>query len=147
MSSITKFEKLLNEIPKIINDIEDNEFLNKASSTKWSKQEILGHLCDSAINNHYRFVRIILTEEPISIDGYKQDEWVRVHDYQNNYNKSDLLALWIQLNKQILNIIRNAGEQDLNKQCILSDKNRVTLSWLFDDYLNHMLHHIKQIES
>lgn len=147
MSSITKFEKLLNEIPKIINDIEDNEFLNKASSTKWSKQEILGHLCDSAVNNHYRFVRIILTEEPISIDGYKQDEWVRVHDYQNNYNKSDLLALWIQLNKQILNIIRNAGEQDLNKQCILSDKNRVTLSWLFDDYLNHMLHHIKQIES
>ncbi|RAJ00926.1 DinB family protein [Paenibacillus pabuli] len=147
MSSITKFEKLLNEIPKIINDIEDNEFLNKASSTKWSKQEILGHLCDSAVNNHYRFVRIILTEEPISIDGYKQDEWVRVHDYQNNYNKSDLLALWIQLNKQILNIIRNAGEQDLNKQCILNDKNRVTLSWLFDDYLNHMLHHIKQIES
>lgn len=147
MSSITKFEKLLNEIPKIINDIEDNEFLNKASSTKWSKQEILGHLCDSAVNNHYRFVRIILTEEPISIDGYKQDEWVRVHDYQNNYNKSDLLALWTQLNKQILNIIRNAGEQDLNKQCILSDKNRVTLSWLFDDYLNHMLHHIKQIES
>lgn len=147
MSSITKFEKLLNEIPKIINDIEDNEFLNKASSTKWSKQEILGHLCDSAVNNHYRFVRIILTEEPISIDGYKQDEWVRVHDYQNNYNKSDLLALSIQLNKQILNIIRNAGEQDLNKQCILNDKNRVTLSWLFDDYLNHMLHHIKQIES
>ncbi|SDG39349.1 DinB superfamily protein [Fontibacillus panacisegetis] len=142
-----KFEKLLDEIPKLINGIDDNEFITKVSSNKWSKQEILGHLCDSAVNNHSRFVRIILTEEPISIDGYKQDEWVRIHDYQNNYSKSDLLTLWIQLNKQILNVIRNASELDFNKQCILSDKSRVTLCWLFDDYLSHMLHHIKQIKS
>lgn len=142
-----RFEELLNVVPKIINGIEDNEFFNKVSSNKWSKQEILGHLCDSAVNNHSRFVRIILTDEPISIEGYKQDEWVRIHDYQNNYSKSDLLALWIQLNKQILNIMRNASELDFNKQCILSDKSMVTLSWLVDDYINHMLHHIKQIES
>ncbi|MNO83160.1 putative metal-dependent hydrolase YfiT [compost metagenome] len=142
-----EFEKLLYEIPKLINDIDDNKFIAKVSSNKWSKQEILGHLCDSAVNNHFRFVRIILTEEPISMDGYKQDEWVRIHDYQNNYSKSDLLTLWIQLNKQILNVIRNASELDFNKQCILSDKSRVTLGWLFDDYLSHMLHHIKQIES
>ncbi|MNI84208.1 hypothetical protein D3C73_1410930 [compost metagenome] len=81
------------------------------------------------------------------MDGYKQDEWVRIHDYQNNYSKSDLLTLWIQLNKQILNVIRNASELDFNKQCILSDKSRVTLGWLFADYLSHMLHHIKQIEN
>ncbi|MCM3038786.1 DinB family protein [Paenibacillus motobuensis] len=147
MSSKMKFEELLNKVPKIINGIEDNEFFNKISSNKWSKQEILGHLCDSAVNNHSRFVRIILTDEPISIEGYKQNEWVRIHDYQNNYSKSDLLTLWIQLNKQILNIMRNASELDFNKQCILSDKSMVTLSWLVDDYINHMLHHIKQIES
>lgn len=147
MSSKMKFEELLNVVPKIINSIEDNEFFNKDSSNKWSKQEILGHLCDSAVNNHSRFVRIILTDEPISIEGYKQDEWVRIHDYQNNYSKSDLLALWTQLNKQILNIMRNASELDFKKQCILSDKSMVTLSWLVDDYINHMLHHIKQIES
>lgn len=147
MSSKMRFEELLNVVPKIINGIEDNEFFNKVSSNKWSKQEILGHLCDSAINNHSRFVRLILTDEPINIEGYKQDEWVQIHDYQNNYSKSDLLALWIQLNKQILNIMRNASELDFNKQCILSDKSMVTLSWLVDDYINHMLHHIKQIES
>lgn len=147
MSSIVEFEKLLYEIPKVINRIEDHEFMNKVSANKWSKQEILGHLCDSAVNNHSRFVRIILTDEPIRIDGYKQDEWISIHDYQNNYSKSDLLALWIQLNKQILNVLRNASELDFNKPCILSDKRRVTLRWLFDDYLSHMLHHIKQIES
>jgi hypothetical protein len=141
------FEKLLNEIPQIINNIEDNEFNNKDSIIKWSKQEILGHLCDSAINNHSRFVKIILNDTPIIIDGYKQDDWVRIHDYQNNYSKSELLSFWIQLNKQILNIIRNASELDFNKQCILNDQSKVTLEWLFDDYINHLLHHIKQIES
>jgi hypothetical protein len=147
MSSIGKLEAFLDEVPKMIYDIEEKDFLHKFSPNKWSKQEILGHLCDSAVNNHSRFVRIILTDEPITIDGYKQDEWVRIHDYQNNYGKSELLALWKQLNKQILNIMRNANESELNKHCILIDKSRVTLKWVFDDYLNHMKHHIKQIES
>jgi hypothetical protein len=147
MNSKMKFEKLLNEIPKIINNIADDEFINKVSINKWSKQEILGHLCDSAANNHSRFVKIILNDKPVIIDGYKQDYWVRIHDYQNNYSKADLLALWIQLNKQILNIIRNASELDFNKLCILSDQSMVTLDWLFDDYINHLLHHLKQIES
>lgn len=146
MSPIAEFEKLLDEVPKLINIIADHEFIHKASASKWSKQEILGHLCDSAVNNHSRFVRILLTDEPIRIDGYKQDEWIRIHDYQNNYSKSDLLALWVQLNKQILNVLRNASEPDFNKPCILSDKRRVTLRWLFDDYLSHMRHHIKQLE-
>lgn len=123
MSSIVEFEKLLYEIPKVINRIEDHEFMNKVSANKWSKQEILGHLCDSAVNNHSRFVRIILTDELVSIDGYKQNEWIRIHDYQNNYSKSDLLALWIQLNKQILNVLRNASEHlpDRPLRCILVD--------------------------
>lgn len=146
MSSKMKLEELLKEVPKIINGIEDDNFFNKASSNKWSKQEILGHLCDSAVNNHARFIKISLTEEPIHIEGYLQNDWVRIHDYQHSYSKSDLLALWIQLNKQILNLIKGS-ELDFNKQCILSDKTVVTLSWLVDDYIEHMLHHIKQIES
>lgn len=146
MSSKMKLEELLKEVPKIINGIEDNEFFTKASSSKWSKQEILGHLCDSAVNNHFRFVKIGLTEEPISLEGYKQDDWVRIHDYQHSYSKSDLLALWIQLNMQILNLIKGS-ELDFNKQCILSDKTVVTVNWLVEDYIEHMLHHLKQIES
>ncbi|MGZ7440811.1 DinB family protein [Paenibacillus sp. TH7-28] len=147
MSSIKKFEKLLNDLPKIINNMEENEFRKKISINKWSKQEILGHLCDSAANNHSRFVRIILSDELVSIDGYKQDEWVEIHDYQNSYNKSDLLALWVQLNKHILNVIKKAESSDFNKQCALSDKSTVTLGWLFDDYVNHLEHHIRQILS
>ncbi|RRJ61729.1 DinB family protein [Paenibacillus oralis] len=147
MSSIKKFEKLLEDLPKIINNMEENEFRKKVSINKWSKQEILGHLCDSAANNHSRFVRIILSDELVRIDGYKQDEWVEIHDYQNNYNKSDLLALWVQLNKHILNVIKKAEPSDFNKHCVLSDKSRVTLGWLFDDYVNHLEHHIRQILS
>jgi hypothetical protein len=146
MSSIENLEAFLDEVPKIINRINGKDFINKISSTKWSKQEMLGHLCDSAINNHSRFARIILTDEPIALDGYQQNEWVKIHDYQLNYDRSELIDLWKQLNKLILNVMRNAHESDLKKLCILNDNSKVTLNWLFDDYLNHMMYHMKQIE-
>lgn len=147
MSAIGRLEAYLEEVPKTINDIEEEAFLRKPAPHKWSKQEILGHLCDSAANNHIRFARSILSDEPITIVGYQQDDWVKLHDYQSSYSQSEMLALWTSLNKQILHVMRQASESDLGKQCLLSDGSSVSLQWLFNDYLDHMLHHLKQIES
>jgi len=147
MSAIGRLEAYLEEIPKTVNGIDEAAFLRKPSPNKWSKQEILGHLCDSAANNHIRFARSILSNEPITVEGYRQDDWVRLHDYQSNYSPSEMLALWTSLNKQILHVMRRASESDLDKQCLLSDGSSVSLRWLFDDYLDHMLHHLKQIQS
>src|SRR5262249_11867168 len=44
---------------------------------KWSKKEIIGHLIDSAANNHQRFIRLQLNQR-IEIPGYDGDDWVRV---------------------------------------------------------------------
>lgn len=146
MSAISRLEAYLKEIPKLVVDFEEEAFLRKPAPNKWSKQEILGHLCDSATNNHVRFARILSSAEPIKIEGYQQDEWVRLHDYQHHYSHLELLALWIHLNNQILYVLRQASESDWTKQCLLSDGTPVSLRWLFDDYLDHMLHHRKQIE-
>jgi hypothetical protein len=42
---------------------------------KWTRKEILGHLVDSAANNHQRFVRVQV-ENPFLWPGYEQDAWV-----------------------------------------------------------------------
>src|SRR4030095_2595683 len=45
--------------------LQETEVSLKPAPGKWSKKEILGHLIDSATNNHQRFVRTQMTEELI----------------------------------------------------------------------------------
>ena len=47
------------------------------SPGKWSPREIVGHLIDSAANNHQRFVRGQLHDDLVFL-GYAQEDWVRV---------------------------------------------------------------------
>ncbi|TCZ80967.1 DinB family protein [Paenibacillus albiflavus] len=146
MDIVTRLELLIKEIPSMMDTISDEDFNKKHAKDKWSKKEILGHLCDSATNNHMRFVKIMLSEGLISCEAYLQNQWVSIHDYQNNYSKSELTALWKQLNLQIYYTLKGASENDFNKQCILPNQSIVTLEWLFTDYIEHMVHHMKQIE-
>ncbi|WP_414859248.1 hypothetical protein [Paenibacillus haidiansis] len=71
---------------------------------------------------------------------------MKIHDYQNSYSKAELLALWQQLNNQILITLQHAGERGMCKSCILADGGEVTLGWLYNDYLQHLNHHLDQIK-
>jgi len=59
----------------------EDELTNKPSATKWSKKELLGHLVDSAANNHHRFVKAQFQNEPFNMEGYAQNEWVDIQKY------------------------------------------------------------------
>jgi hypothetical protein len=48
------------------------EVARKPAPDRWSKKEILGHLIDSAGNNHQRFVRAQLQGE-LRFPGYEQE--------------------------------------------------------------------------
>ena len=121
---------------------------------RWSKKEILGHLIDSASNNHQRFVRAQFTDDLI-YPGYDQDEWVRVQDYQNiNWNL--LVGLWKDFNFLIIHLISRIPEQDLKKSRVnhnldqlawkeISANEPATLEYFVKDYFGHMRHHINQI--
>ncbi len=52
-----------------------------AAIERWTKKEVLGHLIDSASNNHQRFVRgqIAVRQD---FPGYEQEQWVRIQGYQ-----------------------------------------------------------------
>src|SRR5262245_17020217 len=81
---------------------------------KWSKKEIIGHLLDSASNNHGRFVRAQLQDDLV-FPGYDQDEWVRVQRYQSR-RWVDLVRAWHAYNHQIASVMAAADEDALTRR-------------------------------
>lgn len=111
---------------------------------KWSSQEILGHLIDSAINNLRRFTEIQFLPQPFTVVGYKQENLVVVNNYQQ-LPAGHLLSLWQQLNRQIIYVIENIPAEKLSTPVIIPPAKNETLQWLIVDYVDHMEHHLRQI--
>jgi len=147
---INRIENLLVEIPHKLNEYSEDKLSRKPEPDKWSKKEILGHLCDSALNNLSRFIRAQFEPEPFVITGYNQDDWVKMNHYME-MTTENLLNYWVTLNKQIIHVISNMPGEKLAIECIFNgtayrepggDNN---LLWLFEDYLAHMEYHLTQI--
>ncbi|MEZ5400820.1 MAG: hypothetical protein R2729_14200 [Bryobacteraceae bacterium] len=113
----------------------------------WTRQQELGHLCDSALNNLQRFARLQIPahlEDGVwRAQGYAQDDWVRVMDYQNQPWTS-VVELWFALNRQVLRLMRNAPAEALGNAWLCGEE-RFTLEWLLVDYVGHQQHHLKSI--
>ena len=130
----------------IFDKISDDEWRNKFSPDKWSKKEILGHLCDSAFTNIRRFIVTQYKENENIV--YDQNFWVKAQNYQN-IPVQNIINLWISLNFQLINIFENIPEELLNSICDTSkiEKQSFTLKFLIDDYINHLNHHLKVINN
>lgn len=123
--------------------IAGKESENQISDGGWSRKEILGHLIDSALNNHQRFVRASLDG---SYDGpsYKQKEWVDIHGYQS-IAWEVLVEHWRLQNELLSNVVERIPENHLEAMCRVGNDAPVTLEFLIEDYLNHLNHHVRQI--
>lgn len=137
-----RLEKILSEVPGKLRSIPETTAAEKPQPGKWSRKEILGHLIDSASNNHQRFVRLQI-DNNIVLPKYKQDEWVAVQYWQQR-KWSDIIALWQLYNAHINYILLHADETKLSNTVTLGDK-IVSLQFLIDDYVDHMEHHLRQI--
>lgn len=142
--TLEKFDKIINETPDKILSIDEKTFSEKVSEEKWSKKEILGHLVDSASNNHHRFVKIQFEDEPFLIKEYEQDNWVAVQKYKDE-NTKRLLSLWKHYNMHLYHIISIIPTNQLTKKCKIDENRTETLQWLIEDYVNHQQHHLNQI--
>lgn len=141
---IAKFEFVLNELAASNIFMKAIDFELKPSENKWSKKEILGHLIDSAINNIQRFTEIQTFEKPYKIKTYNPDALVKANDYQNK-NNQNLYDLWLQLNEQILHIVKNQTVATLRYQLILPNGELSDLEFLITDYFDHFYYHLNQI--
>jgi hypothetical protein len=109
----------------------------------WSKKEELGHLIDSAANNHVRFVRASIEPEFRGL-GYQQDEWVRLHGYQE-MAWTDIIDFWRRYNGFLVGLVKRIPEEKLLTPCVVGESAAVTLEFLIEDYVLHMQHHLDHI--
>ena len=133
-------QQIINDCIEKFKSIPDELWSKKPFANKWSKQEILGHLCDSAMNNIRRFV--VSQYEQNNVIVYKQDDWVASQDYQSE-NYENIILLWKLLNEQVIRIIKNIPGEKLNNTCKSPDEH--SLIFLIDDYIRHLNHHLNQI--
>jgi len=117
----------------------------RPSEDAWSIKEVIGHLIDSASNNHQRFVRLQLLKQ-LSFPDYGQDNihWVKIQNYQKR-NWEELLGLWRLFNIQLAHIIRSVDPSCLTHVWNLDRKTNVALFDLMSDYLRHLEDHLHQI--
>lgn len=126
-----------------LRQIDDAAAALRPAPDKWSKKEILGHLIDSAANNHQRFVRLQLTGR-IDLPGYDGDEWVRVQGYQDR-PWQEIIDLWKTYNTQLASVIRNVNPEALHHVWHTPDGQDLDLEFIMRDYVVHMRHHLDQI--
>lgn len=124
------------------------------SPGKWSAKEIIGHLIDSAANNHQRFVRAQLTDELV-FSGYQQEDWVRVQAY-NQEPWQQLVQLWKHYNLHLMHVMSVVPEQartvprsthnlDQIAWKTIAKNETVTLDYFMRDYVAHLKTHLAQI--
>jgi len=123
----------------------DGDASHKPSPEKWSPKEIIGHLIDSASNNHQRFVRGQLADHYTSA-GYAQNEWVSLQRYRDAEWLS-LVALWREYNLHLARIIESTPDDVAESHRVqLVDSNEAqSLGWWMSDYVGHLKHHLEQI--
>ena len=137
-----------------LGDMSETESRQKSSPDDWSPAEVLGHLIDSAANNHQRFVRAQFTDDLV-FSGYQQNQWVDSQKYSDE-PWSDVIQLWSAYNLHLLHVASVIPEDVLTKARSphtldqiafnLVDKNDpATLEYLIRDYVDHLRHHLNQI--
>ncbi|MGO9086729.1 MAG: DinB family protein [Candidatus Sulfotelmatobacter sp.] len=109
----------------------------------WSCKQVLGHLIDSASNNHQRFVRAAL-QPSLDFPGYDQEGNVRVQSLQ----EADwplLVSLWAAYNRYLAHIIAHLPASKLETPCRIGSHEPASLRFIATDYLTHLVHHLTQI--
>ncbi|MFN8354504.1 MAG: DinB family protein [Spirosomataceae bacterium] len=117
----------------------------KPVANKWSLNEILGHLIDSAANNHQRFVRM---QQVVDLGkfGYDQNHWVTSQAYQDE-SWEDLVAFWYAYNRHLSHVIAHLPPGALQHHTDMGYEAPKTLQFVAEDYVRHVQHHLSQIFS
>lgn len=117
---------------------------SKPKTDVWSIKEILGHLIDSASNNHHRFVRAQLVSA-LSFPEYEQNAWVATQDYQAR-QWAEVIDLWVLYNHHLAHLVRRIPDAAASIRCQIGTNEATTLSGIAEHYVAHLRHHLEQIQ-
>ncbi len=153
-SYVREFRAIITQATPALLALTDDRSTRHPVPGKWSPREVIGHMIDSASNNHQRFVRAQFQNDLVLV-GYDQDAWVALQKYQDE-PWEDLVALWRAFNVHLAHVMesipasvrqREHGRHNLheiNWKPVPADQ-PATLDHLMEDYVGHLKHHLRQI--
>ncbi len=143
MQPLDMLRNILNNVPKQLLGMDPQAVAKSPQPGKWSAKQELGHLIDSAANNHQRIVRAQVENQP-ALAGYEGDRWVELHNYQDR-DWTELVGLWAVLNQQFLVAAQRAMATGPERTCTIGGSGPLTVSFIIQDYVEHMRHHLEHI--
>lgn len=138
-----KLLTLIDAAGPIFAQVDEPTSLQPLLSGGWSRKQLVGHLIDSASNNHQRFVRASLQQQ-LNFPGYDQNGNVRVQNFQHA-SWSMLVSLWHSYNQLLAHVIAHLPQDKLQTACRIGVENPVTLEFLATDYVAHLSQHLSQM--
>jgi hypothetical protein len=139
----TKLVETVDSAEASLREVSDAESAKPILPGGWSRKQVLGHLVDSASNNHQRFVRAAL-QDSLSFPAYDQDAWSCMQCAQDA-DWTTLIALWASYNRYLAHVIARLPVGKLDVRCAIGSNDVVSLRFLVEDYLRHLDHHLRQI--
>lgn len=151
---LEEFKRTVEESAARMLSLTEEESARPRADGKWSAKEIVGHLIDSASNNHQRFVRAQFTDKLV-FPGYEQEAWVRAQGYKDEPWPL-LVVLWRNFNLHLAHVMerapksaRSASRDEHNLHQIgwvkIGESEPATLEYLMRDYIAHLKNHLRQI--
>jgi len=138
--TIQQLQAIIAKYTPLLKAVKEDAWRIKPLPGKWSKAEELGHLIDSAQNNIRRFIVGQYEEQPHIV--YKQDEWVKISNYQQ-YPVSDLIDMWMSINKHVCVVLQNIYAEKAGRTVLTQTVH--SIEWLAADYNKHLLHHLHHL--
>lgn len=152
---VADFRRTVEQFAPRLLALDEGEREQRASGEEgWTPKQIVGHLVDSAANNHRRFVLGQLTDDLV-FDGYAQEDWVRAQRY-DRADWQTLVSLWRAYNLHLAHVMAHAPGEVLQRGRTAHTLDRIafktvpadrpaTLEYLMRDYVGHLKHHLRQI--
>lgn len=151
---LNDFKQTIDSVTPRLLEIGETASEQPRAEGQWSAKQIIGHLIDSAANNHARFVLAQLKDDLV-FPGYDQDRWVDVQQYQKA-SWPQLVELWRSYNLHLLHVMASTPKEKLTNRCVqhslqtiawqtVSESDPVTLEYLMTDYVAHLKHHLAQV--
>ena len=135
--------RVVSDVASKLSDLSGQEAARRSAPAKWSRKEILGHLIDSAANNHQKFVRA-MQQPHLEFPGYQQDDWVSLQKWRDA-DWEEMIALWKAYNNHLAFLIRHVDTAHLKNEITIEGAGPFTLAFVMQDYVEHLKHHVKQI--
>lgn len=134
---------LIRTAEPVLRSLTEETVSARPAPDRWTIKEVVGHLIDSAANNHQRFIRAQGTAELV-FPKYEQNDWVRCQRY-GEVDWATLLDLWSAYNRHLCHVIRCVDPKALEVRCLIGPYEPVTLQFLIEDYVVHLRHHLRKI--